>query len=357
MTFAFKTGEGNMGVLQVVEFREKPRGLKIRFKLEHPTQASRPETGSTRGTFLFVRTEPAGAEVLVDGRRVRVSDDLFRIEPGVRTIVIKLDGHDPEDEKVTIRAGRVERLGLKLTTSTTVTEAEAELAAIKARLPFIPLGDFLCRRQPRDYSGDGKIDTVWKSLMRLYSPKLTVANLKMLSSHADPDIRALAVLGLVANETPEVVPVCIRLMNDRAATIPAYILAPPARVRPNWPGPGDRISHPQTVADIAKKILEMVDCPLRQSYPVAGHAGGPGRQRNAKIVAATIVPLVSVEPDAATWWASRKDNPDWLSWYQFLYMRASHGCNPPRPDARADIQQVRKRIDALPPATRSWTFL
>ena len=241
--------------------------------------------------------------------------------------------------------------------SVTVTEAEAELAAIKARLPFIPFGDFLCRRQPRDYSADGKIDTVWKSLMRRYSPKLPVAHLKTLSSHADADIRTLAMLGLVANETPEAVPVCIRLMNDRAATIPAYVLAPPAHARRNWPSPGDRISQPQTVADIAKKILEMVHCPLRQSYPVAGHAGGPGRQRNAKIVAATIVPLVSVEPDAATWWALRKDNPDWLSWYQFLYMRASQGSNPPRPDARADIQRFRKRIDALPPATRSWTFL
>jgi hypothetical protein len=115
VTFALKTSEGNLGVLQIVEFEEKPRGLKIRYKLVRPTQAPRPETGSKRGTFLFVRTEPAGAEVLVDGKVVGASDDLFRVEPGVRTIIIKLDGHDPEDEKVTIRAGRVTRLEVILT--------------------------------------------------------------------------------------------------------------------------------------------------------------------------------------------------------------------------------------------------
>ena len=115
VTFAFKTSEGNLGVLQVVEFREKPRGLKIRYRLAPPTQAARPETGSTRGTFLFVRTEPAGAEVLVDGRLVGASDDLFRVEPGVRAIIINLDGHDREDGEVTIHAGRVTRLELKLT--------------------------------------------------------------------------------------------------------------------------------------------------------------------------------------------------------------------------------------------------
>jgi len=134
VTFAFKTSEGNLGVLQVVEFREKPRGIKIRYKLEPPTQASRPETGSTRGTFLFVRTEPAGAEVLVDGRLVGASDDLFRIEPGVRTVIINLDGHDPEDEVVTIRAGRVTRLELKLT-------KEADSPVDPARTIQIPKAD------------------------------------------------------------------------------------------------------------------------------------------------------------------------------------------------------------------------
>ena len=145
VTFAFKTSEGNRGVLQIVEFREKPRGLKIRYKPEQPTQASRPETGSTRGTFLFVRTEPAGAEVLVDGQLVGTSDDLFRVEPGVRTIIINLDGHDPEDEKVTIRAGRVKRLELKLTKGLgslhkMATADPSEVKLTKSQLPVIEMG-------------------------------------------------------------------------------------------------------------------------------------------------------------------------------------------------------------------------
>ncbi len=212
----------------------------------------------------------------------------------------------------------------------TVTEAETELAAIKARLPFFCPAEFLYRGQLPDHSANGEVSAARKVLARLYSPKLTVANLKTLSSHADADIRALAMLGLVAKETPEIVPVCIRLMNDRAETIPAY-------VERNTRSPGDRqiYTEPQTVGDIARKILEMVNCPLRYHDPTA----------------------VSFKPKAAAWWASRRDNPDWLSWYQFLYMRASQGSIPPPPEAKTAIQRLRKRIDALPPATRSWTLL
>jgi hypothetical protein len=39
MTFAFKTSSGGLGVLQIAGFIEKPRGVKIRYKLTVPAHA------------------------------------------------------------------------------------------------------------------------------------------------------------------------------------------------------------------------------------------------------------------------------------------------------------------------------
>jgi hypothetical protein len=35
ITFAFKTSDGSLGMLQVVRFLEKPRGVKIRYRVVH----------------------------------------------------------------------------------------------------------------------------------------------------------------------------------------------------------------------------------------------------------------------------------------------------------------------------------
>ena len=68
------------------------------------TESARPQTGPQRGTYLFVRTKPDGAKVLIDGKQVGVSDDLFPVDPGVRRIIVELEGHDPNGREVTIRA-------------------------------------------------------------------------------------------------------------------------------------------------------------------------------------------------------------------------------------------------------------
>jgi type II secretion system protein G len=77
-------------------------------------KSARPKTGPERGTFLFIRTKPDGAKVLVDGKQVGISDDLFAVDPGVRRIIVELEGHDPNGRDVTVRAGRIERVNLKL---------------------------------------------------------------------------------------------------------------------------------------------------------------------------------------------------------------------------------------------------
>jgi hypothetical protein len=205
--------------------------------------------------------------------------------------------------------------------------AEAELMAIKSKLPFISLGDFLYHREPRDYSLDSKVKAAWGILNQLNSAQCTVTDLVALTQHADADIRALALLGLMSKETPEVVSASLRLMNDSSVTLP------------NQNEPGGRVfgeheifTEPQTVAGIARKILGMMGCRLFWSKD-------------------------ATEAEAAAWWAPRKGNQDWLAWHAFLYKRASQGTTPVRPETKEAIQRFRKHVDALSATTRSWVLL
>lgn len=207
------------------------------------------------------------------------------------------------------------------------TAAETELTAIRARLPYLPTGDFLCRRKPREFgTGDGSME-VWQALERLETTTTTVAELETLTRHDHADLRALALLGLAAKETPAVVPASLRLMNDSAGTLPALTFAG-GRL------PGDTTVHtePQTVRDIARTVLRMVDCPF-----------GDGAK--------------ATDAEAAAWWAARDGNRDWLGWYGFLYKRASRYMSPVPPEAKEPIRRFRALVDTLPPATRAWTLL
>ncbi len=73
------------------------------------------ETSKTPETFLYVRTSPSGAEILVDGKPLGTSPGLFKVPPGVCRIVVELDGYQPGDQEVTIKPGHVQRLVLRLT--------------------------------------------------------------------------------------------------------------------------------------------------------------------------------------------------------------------------------------------------
>ena len=65
-------------------------------------------------TELYVRTLPAGATVLVDGKHVGKSDDLFEVDPGVRKVKVELDGYEPASKEVIIPATRIERVVFEL---------------------------------------------------------------------------------------------------------------------------------------------------------------------------------------------------------------------------------------------------
>jgi hypothetical protein len=61
--------------------------------------------------------------------------------------------------------------------------------------------------------------------------------------------------------------------------------------------------------------------------------------------------------EVAKWWAERKNDPDWLAWYEFLYRRASQGTSPVPEAAGERIGRFRGQIDGLPAQTRAWLLL
>lgn len=91
------------------------------------------ETSKEPPTELYVRTVPPGAKVLVDGKELGASDGLFKVEPGVRRIVVELEGYKPQDKEVTIRASRITRLVLTLNKRPEVVKADGQKRAVAAQ--------------------------------------------------------------------------------------------------------------------------------------------------------------------------------------------------------------------------------
>jgi peroxiredoxin len=110
-----KQGDNKSIVLTRIERKTPTPGDKPPGETGASPTPRRIETGPERGTFLFIRTRPDGAKVLIDGKQVGLSDDLFPVDPGVRRIIVELEGHDPNGRDVTVRVGRVERVRLLLT--------------------------------------------------------------------------------------------------------------------------------------------------------------------------------------------------------------------------------------------------
>jgi hypothetical protein len=72
------------------------------------------KTGEKRDTLLYIRTDPPGAKVLINGKEVGTSDGLFHVEPGTGTILVKLEGREPGERPVIIRANAITRVELSL---------------------------------------------------------------------------------------------------------------------------------------------------------------------------------------------------------------------------------------------------
>ena len=72
------------------------------------------KTGEERDTLLYVRTDPPGAKVFINGKEVGTSDGLFKVEPGNGTILVELEGREPGERQVMVRANAVTRVELSL---------------------------------------------------------------------------------------------------------------------------------------------------------------------------------------------------------------------------------------------------
>ena len=76
--------------------------------------ADEPKTGERKDTLLYIRTVPPGAKILLDGKELGKSDDMFSVPQGVRKIIIELEGYKPESKEVTIKASEITRLVIAL---------------------------------------------------------------------------------------------------------------------------------------------------------------------------------------------------------------------------------------------------
>ncbi|MCP4453170.1 MAG: PEGA domain-containing protein, partial [Planctomycetes bacterium] len=67
------------------------------------------ETSGTADTLLYIRTVPSGAQILLDGKPLGNSDGLFPVKPGRYKIVVDLEGHEPQNQQISVRDGKITR--------------------------------------------------------------------------------------------------------------------------------------------------------------------------------------------------------------------------------------------------------
>ncbi len=72
------------------------------------------ESAEQPETLLYVRTTPSGAEIRLGGKLLGTSDDLFGVKSGNYKIVVDLEGHQPKEQKITVRDDRITRIELQL---------------------------------------------------------------------------------------------------------------------------------------------------------------------------------------------------------------------------------------------------
>jgi len=72
------------------------------------------QTAEKPDTLLYVRTTPSGAEIRLEGKPLGKSDDLFPVKAGRYKIVVDLEGHQPKEQNIIVRDGRITRIELTL---------------------------------------------------------------------------------------------------------------------------------------------------------------------------------------------------------------------------------------------------
>ena len=95
------------------------------------------KTGEKRDTLIYVRTNPPGAKVFVDGKELGKTNGLFPVEAGVATVILELEGHGQVKKQVTIPADKITRIEIELKPQgSTGNRGGRSIAAPDAGSPF-----------------------------------------------------------------------------------------------------------------------------------------------------------------------------------------------------------------------------
>ena len=90
--------------------------------------ADPPKTGEKRDTLIYVRSDPPGAKVLVDGKELGRTNGLFPVDAGVATVILELKGHAPVTKQVTIQAEGITRIEIELKPQTPPADEDQSYA-------------------------------------------------------------------------------------------------------------------------------------------------------------------------------------------------------------------------------------
>jgi len=100
--------------------------LPARADSAQPPKAEPLKTGKNRDTLLYVRTDPPGATVFLNGKKLGTTNNLFPVEPGSGTILLELEGHQTGPRPVIVRANGITRVEVILAPQAKGVTAESE---------------------------------------------------------------------------------------------------------------------------------------------------------------------------------------------------------------------------------------
>ncbi len=105
-------------------------GTAISLGTTHAAHAQNVRSQGDPQTLLFVQTTPAGATVRLEGKELGKSNKICVVKPGTYKIIIDLSGHEPREEQVTVREGRITRIEWTF-------DADAATKASRRRTPQV----------------------------------------------------------------------------------------------------------------------------------------------------------------------------------------------------------------------------
>lgn len=198
---------------------------------------------------------------------------------------------------------------------------------LSARIPFVNYHDFLWQRVRWTQIDDPRIKVSEDGVKEAMEVQPDLAELSRLAAHPDPKVRTLAIMRLYSLARPEAFVPIEANMSDKAATFP------------------DETSFQTVVSTLSEKI------PLRTE------------QRSVGYLATQMLGMIGFpaqwqdrdkREDFQKWSASRIGNPDWIGWYDFLYLLASGGSRPVPEERAPKIAALRSLMETRSAAVRAW---